>query len=103
MAFQKFTKESAYVTIDFLYEDQRLLMHTGEIPLLHADYDTNTFIIDRTKLDDDEFYMIREDLLGIDQMPVPLGSSAFQYMRAKATFFRGQTLTITAQEKFVLV
>ena len=77
MAFQRFSDKSSYVTFDFDYEGQRLLVHTGDIPMLHADHDTNTFIIDRTQLNDEGFYSIRDDLLRIDGVPVPNGQFCF--------------------------
>lgn len=77
MAVKDFNGASKRITIEPDYKQRRLLVHTGTIPLLKADHETNTFIIDRLQLDDDEFYDVRDDLLGIDAMPVQHGQFCF--------------------------
>lgn len=69
---------SAYTTIDVMESDNVLSIHVDEsCPLLYADHKSNTFIIDRSQLDDEGYYSVREDLLGIDGIPVPFGQFCF--------------------------
>lgn len=69
---------SAYTTIDVMDADSTLVIHVDEsCPLLYADHKSNTFIVDRSQLDDEGFYSVREDLLVIDGLPVPFGQFCF--------------------------
>ena len=79
---------SVYTTIDVDDELCRTLIHiSDEIPLLHADHESNTFIVDRVQLDDDGFYTVREDLLAIDGLPVPFGQFCFLVYEGDGEFF----------------
>lgn len=79
---------SVFATIDIDEVLQRLHVHVSEdIPLLHADYETYTFIVDRAQLDDEEFYTVREDLLAIDGLPVPFGQFCFLVYEGDGEFF----------------
>lgn len=79
---------SVYATIDVDDEKQRLRIHiSDDIPLLHADYESNTFIVDRSQLDDEGFYSVREDLLVIDGLPVPFGQFCFLVYEGDGEFF----------------
>jgi hypothetical protein len=69
---------SAYTTIDVMDDDRTLSIHIDEqCPLLYADHKSNTFIVDRSQLDDEGFYSVRDDLLVIDGLPVPFGQFCF--------------------------
>ena len=72
-----FAGQSKNITIEPDYERNRLLVNTGTIPLLKADHETNTFIIDRLQLDEDSLYEVRDDLLEIDDLPVEHGQFCF--------------------------
>ena len=79
---------SVFTTIEVDEIGHRLLFHiSSDIPLLHADYETNTFIVDRAQLNDDEFYTVREDLLAIDGLPVPFGQFSFLIYEGDGEFF----------------
>ena len=69
---------SVYTTIDVMDDNRVLAIHVDEqCPLLYADHESNTFIIDRSQLDDEGYYSVREDLLVIDGLPVPFGQFCF--------------------------
>ena len=69
---------SAYTTIDIMDDERTLTIHVDEqCPLLYADHKSNTFIIDRSELDDEGYYSVRDDLLVIDELPVPFGQFCF--------------------------
>lgn len=79
---------SVFATIDIDEVQQSLHVHVSEdVPLLHADYETLTFIVDRTQLDDEGFYSVREDLLAIDGLPVPFGQFCFLVYEGDGDFF----------------
>jgi len=77
MATRKINVESNHVTIVQDHEGRRLRVHTGDIPMFKADHDSNTFIIERLELDRDGLYEVRDDLLRIDELPVPYGQFCF--------------------------
>jgi hypothetical protein len=79
---------AVFTTIDIDEVQQSLHIHVSEdIPLLHADYESLTFIVDRLQLDDEEFYTVREDLLAIDGLPVPFGQFFFLVYEGDGEFF----------------
>jgi len=87
MAFSNYNT-SVFATIDIDEVQQSLHVHVSEdIPLLHADYETLTFIVDRTQLDDEGFYSVRDDLLAIDGLPVPFGQFCFLVYEGDGEFF----------------
>ena len=79
---------SVYTTIDVDEEKQRVSIHiSDDIPLLHADHESNTFIVDRSQLDDEGFYSVRDDLLAIDGLPVPFEQFCFLVYEGNGEFF----------------
>ena len=80
---------SAYTTFDVDEEAQRVNIHiSDEIPLLHADHESNTFIVDRSQLTIDEQYTARADLLTINDMPIPFGQQfCFLMYEGNGEFF----------------
>ncbi len=85
---------SDYLKFEYHDDSQKLIVRVYEdqnVPFLHACYETNTFIIDRTQLEDNDFYDLRNDLIGIDGMPVPFGQFSFWIYDGGGEFFAWST------------
>jgi hypothetical protein len=85
---------SDYLKFEYHDDSQRLRVRVYEdqnVPFLHACYETNTFIIDPSQLSDNELFDLRNDLIGIDGMPVPFGQFSFWMYDSDGQFFAWST------------
>lgn len=87
MATPTLDNNSTFVHFAFSDDGQRMFMELPEVPLLHACYESNTFIIDHTQLEEDRYNEIRSDLIDIDGMPVPYGQFAIFVYTGEGEFF----------------
>jgi len=76
-----------YVGLGYIDTEQRLLVHTREIPILHVCEETNTIIIDHTQLSKEEYFDIRADLVDLDNTLVPYGQFAFFIYSGDGEFY----------------
>ena len=85
---------SEYLKFEYHDDSQKLIVRVAagqNVPFLHACHETNTFIIDPSNLGDVELFDLRNDLIGIDGMPVPFGQFSFWMYDGGGEFFAWST------------